>query len=397
VFKCKISGQKSGQIKGGKKMPRKGENIRKRKDGRWEGRYTDKSTNPPIVRSIYGKSYAEVKKTLLNIKASLSMLENIDYNILFQEVLNDWLKEKQNTIKKSSYVKYESCVLNHIIPHIGKIKFSKLNDDRIIEFFDVTLIEKKELSNSILKTVLYIIKSSIEFGNEKYYTHIKIKYKIKPRKQPELTLFNSDEISKIITITTISNNCRDLGILLSLCCGLRIGEVCALKWSDIDTDNGTIYITRTVQRLKSFDEQQKTEIVIGSPKSISSTRTIPLPDFLNNHLCKLRNIKNPDSFVLSGNNNLLEPRLYQYYFKSFLRDANLKNSNFHILRHTFATRCVEKGVDVKSLSEILGHSSVSITLNRYVHPTIEQKRIQLEKLFIMGQNFISQSCNTVQM
>ena len=192
----------------------------------------------------------------------------------------------------------------------------------------------------------------------------------------------------MITSITELKKTKDLGILLSLCCGLRIGEICALKWSDIDIENGTLYINKTVQRLKKEKaDQKKTELVISSPKSISSIRIIPLPMFLIEYLSEFKKNNVNESYVISGSINIFEPRSYQYYFKAFLQRENIRIFNYHILRHTFATRCIEKGVDIKSLSELLGHSNVNITLDKYVHPSLEQKRFQLEKLFISGQKF----------
>ena len=162
-------------------------------------------------------------------------------------------------------------------------------------------------------------------------------------------------------------------------CGLRIGEVCALQWTDIDTNKGILYVRRTVQRITNQGGKTKTKLFVGSPKSKSSIRAIPVPNFLVPIIYTLAQEDPPDAYILTGLiNKPLEPRTFQYYFNQVLNVAGIKKTKYHTLRHTFATNCVALGFDIKSLSEILGHSNVSITLNKYVHPTMQQKRLQMD-------------------
>ena len=170
------------------------------------------------------------------------------------------------------------------------------------------------------------------------------------------------------------------GMILSLYTGLRIGEVCALKWEDIDLSEGMLYVRKTISRVQSFDqkESRRTRIEIGMPKTENSFRQIPLPAFLRIYLRKIR--KGPDRYLLTAQRKYMEPRAYQYQYKKIMRELGLEQCNYHMLRHTFATRCIEAGFDLKSLSEILGHASVSITLNRYAHPTMRMKLQNMEKL-----------------
>ena len=162
---------------------------------------------------------------------------------------------------------------------------------------------------------------------------------------------------------------------LSLFTGLRIGELCALKWADIDLMNRTNSVSKTIQRIKSHN---CTQLVITEPKSISSVREIPIPDCILPLLKKF--CSNADFYILSGTAKAVEPRTMQYRFQSLLKKAKLPSIHFHALRHMFATNCVELGFDVKSLSEILGHSGVEITLNRYVHSSLERKKAFMKKL-----------------
>jgi integrase len=175
---------------------------------------------------------------------------------------------------------------------------------------------------------------------------------------------------------------RNIGILLSLYTGIRLGELCALMWSDIDFYEQIIRINKTAQRIKRFDGKNKTELVITAPKSDKSIREIPIPSFLLKLLMKHRQSIN--SYILSGTEWIVEPRLMQYHFKAVLKKANLPSMNFHQTRHIFATNCLICGFDIKTLSEILGHSTIELTLNRYVHSSKERKRECMEKLRIIS-------------
>ena len=181
-----------------------------------------------------------------------------------------------------------------------------------------------------------------------------------------------DEEACLITYLCENMDMTMLGILLCLFTGIRIGELCALKWDEINLSEQTLQIRRTMQRIRVDGSQgRKTEVKLCEPKSICSIRTIPLPDML---IELLSQYYAPGTFLLTGDSSrYVEPRTIQYRFKNILKACNISEANFHTTRHTFATRCIELGFDVKSLSEILGHSSVAITMNRYVHPTMALK------------------------
>jgi integrase len=171
-----------------------------------------------------------------------------------------------------------------------------------------------------------------------------------------------------------------LGILFALFCGLRIGEVCGLRWEDINPSAGTVRVQRTVERVADLDPNAKsrTKLIIGEPKTRSSLREIPLPRFLVEQLARYE--QKSGCYLLTNRDTPCEPSVFYGRYKNFMRRQGMGKYNFHALRHTFATRCVEEGFDIKSLSEILGHSNVSTTLGIYVHPTMEQKRAQMERL-----------------
>ena len=240
------------------------------------------------------------------------------------------------------------------------------------------------LSPKYVADISALIKSASKFAGRRYGYADKSEFMAVPKinKQREKAML-SDLEQNILTANLINNvTPSNTGILLSAATGMRIGELCALKWSDFDFEKRTITVSRTIQRIKNQDKNTATKIILTSPKSKTSIREIPIPDFLCGILNRIRSDK--DSFILTGTGRYTEPRTMQYRFKNILKKLGLPQVNFHSLRHMFATRCVTIGVDVKTLSEILGHSSVKITLDRYVHSSIERKRSCM-KLF--SENF----------
>lgn len=198
-----------------------------------------------------------------------------------------------------------------------------------------------------------------------------------------MTVLSKEEEQKLVSALMENKSLTKIGILLSLYTGIRIGELCALKWEDVSFDENLIIIRKTMQRLQKDSIQSKNEaktyILISKPKSQCSNRQIPLPSFLSVILQEYKGDKS--HFILTNSPySFIEPRTLQNQFKRILRQIDLRDVNYHSLRHTFATRCVEAGFDIKSLSEILGHSSVKITLDKYVHSSMEQKRVSMEKL-----------------
>ena len=293
-------------------------------------------------------------------------------NKSYAEILNNWLLEKKNYIKEQSYVKYHNVISNNIIPLLGKYRINKITQDVLDNYFQSSYF--CYLSLSTQNTIYYIIKSSI--NNKKISFE---KYTIKKPKCKINYLTNKEE--KILIDYILNNiNLNNLGILICLYTGIRIGEVCSLKWGDIDFVNNTISINRTSQRISNVSDREisKTKIIVTTPKSINSIRTIPIGisviDILKSYC------SNKDCYILTGTNNPKDTRVYEKHFERLLIKCNLRKINFHSLRHTFATRCIESGIDIKSLSEILGHSNYSVTLNIYVHSSIDQKRRSIDKM-----------------
>ncbi len=367
-------------------MPRKGENIYKRKDGRWEGRYIKKRdiSHKAVYGYLYGKSYTEVKNKLEQVKSQKSSRSTTSMN--FARLLDDWLENKKLCVKESTLSHYKMIIDKHILPLLGSYDISTVNTEIIQQYMNELLYNG--YSGKTASDILTVIKSILKYADCKGYKHncdlSIITLKNQKSNVETLTLFEQQKLSNYLVKNI---NYKNFGILLCLYTGIRIGELCALKWSDIDIRERILRVDKTMIRIQNNYSTQKdcnkTSIIITSPKSEDSVRTIPIPDFVVNILKKLR--RNPDTYVLTGSyDNYVEPRNMQYYFKTVLKKCEIRDVKFHILRHTFATRCVENGFEIKSLSEILGHSSIKITLDKYVHSSMDLKRKNMDKL-----NFLS--------
>lgn len=368
-------------------MARHGDNIRKRKDGRWEARYKafDVRKGRNIYRSVYGHTYDEAKKKRLAAKiaieeTSMRKSGNASKNenqsgsaVLFSQVATRWLGEIRDKKKLSTYVKYESIYKIHLAGILGSCMLSDITSQELQEkIFDHLSIDS--ISESLRESVCCVANQILSFADEKYSVCVPVLKKptAKYRKKSIETLSKNDQ-SKILSCIYEKPDKFSTGLLFCLYTGLRLGELCALKWTDFDFENMTVTISRTVQRIAVKGLTAKTVLMTTDPKSESSKRVIPLaPEMVG----LLTELKESEPYVFGGE-KALEPRTMQYRFKKILKKASIEDKNFHILRHTFATNCVENGMDVKVLSEILGHSDVKITLNRYVHPTMDSKRKQI--------------------
>lgn len=373
-------------------MARKGENIHKRKDGRWEGRYLkmEPRSGKKRYKSVYARSYSEVKRKLLLAKSE----EAKDSKVVkgswhyetwrFEELANRWLDSVKEGKKYSTYIKYTNIYETHLRKVLGKKKISEIRADSLKEIYESCK------SDSIQKSIYCVYNQISSYAFEKY--HIEMEKIPRPKLQKKQSvvevLSRADQIALLKKLYHEMDSYK-LAILICLSTGLRIGEVCGLKWSDIDFQGKLLYVNRTVQRLSVKDQDTKTMLIEGIPKSVHSKREIPIPDNLI-HLLLL--LKNDGEYVITPDKPT-EPKTLQNHFKKCLKEARLTEKNFHILRHTFATNCINAGVDVKSLSEILGHASVTITLNRYVHSTIETKRNHMNHLYAIYGHYVGQKCS----
>lgn len=372
-------------------MPRRGENIYKRKDGRWEGRYIRDYDLSGKARYgyLYAKTYMEVKSKLHSVISKKNKYEDMITEIRFSEMLDQWLLNIKPQIKDSSYIKYYNIIKNHIRPDLGDLIVTEITNSKLEDYVRYLFEYGKKnghgnMAPKSVKDILAVVKLVQEFGIRRnchlpcQVQNIRIKSEVK-----DITILNLPDQKRLERYLLSRDNRVCDGILLSLYSGIRIGELCALRWENILCEDGIIQIRCTMQRIQSLDDSEtdgpRTKILISTPKSKCSNREIPLPDFLKK---RIKDISGPapSCFFLTGSEQYVEPRCMSNQLKNILKILNIPDVNFHVLRHTFATRCIENNFDIKALSEILGHSSVNITLNRYVHTSLEQKRRNMKKL-----------------
>ena len=304
----------------------------------------------------------------------------------FSQLCSEWEESVQYQVKPSTYAVYFTMLEKHILPELGKYQVRKMNN-RIVDQF---LQDKQgqDLSWNTLRLIIFLLKAILHTGEDKgICTAEKIHYYIPKYKKPYMKVFDRGDAQRLISHLENSEKTFEMGLLISICTGIRVGELCGLKWGDVNWSRGTLQINRTVSRIRNpeideraekgrgaetGDHMSKTIVYIGTPKTGTSIREIPLPDFL---IIKMLDSKRGDScYILSGTEKCMEPRGVQRRFKNLLRRCNIPDINIHSLRHAFASKWIENGFDSKALSEILGHSSVKITMDIYVHSNMEQKK-----------------------
>lgn len=297
----------------------------------------------------------------------------------FGELVSLWKDEKVHYVKRSTFAAYSLILKNHLIPEFGTN--SEITEDELQRFV-ISKIEEG-LSQKSVKDIVIVLKMVLSYGVRKNifpYRSLKVKYPTERLRSDLPVMSRTDQKLMMSHIRKNLNN-RNLGIYLSLSAGLRIGEVCALKWCDLDLKNEVIHISKTLQRIYVIDEgSPHTEIVLGTPKTSHSIRVIPMSSDLVEILSDIVPGRYPYNYVMTDSKKPTEPRTYRNWYKALLHELGLPDIRFHGLRHSFATRCIESQCDYKTVSVILGHSDISTTLNLYVHPDMEQKRRCMERV-----------------
>ncbi len=370
-------------------MSRKGENITKRKDGRWEARVIcgyDEHHHAQY-RYLYGKTYAEAKAKKEYLRADIIQCRGgrIPSAHTVESLAAEFLQHKKTTVKPSTWTHYRYLLATYIPPHMAHMPLARLTTT-CIERYALELLQsggRKQggLSPKTVRDILGLLRSVLGYGAKRRYLSAEILDFASPAYVPPKTaVLARDEQTVLERFATENADSFRLGLCLALYTGLRLGELCALRWSDVNLVGAELSVHRTIRRIPS-ENAAKTEILISSPKTRSGVRTIPIPSCLTEYLTaqKSRALQD-DAYLLTGKDTYIEPANYYMKYKRWLKKLGLPRYSFHALRHTFATRCIESGFDVKTLSEILGHADVRITLNRYVHPSMELKHRQMEKL-----------------
>ena len=297
-----------------------------------------------------------------------------------REISVAWKEYKQPYVKQSTMAAYVLILENHILPNFGES--DTLHEQAVQEF----VLQKIEngLNVKSVKDILIVLKMVMKFGvkNEWMdYQEWDIKYPSSSTTK-ELEVLSVANHKKILNHIQSHFSFAGLGIYISLCTGLRIGEVCALKWSDINVSEGTITVNRTIERIYIINGTEKyTELVINTPKTQNSCRKIPMTKDLLAMVKPLKKVVNEDFYVLTNDEYPTVPRTSRGYCGKLMAKLGIPKLKYHGLRHSFATRCIEAGCDYKTVSVLLGHSNISTTLDLYVHPNMEQKKRCIAKVF----------------
>lgn len=291
-----------------------------------------------------------------------------------------WKEDKKKYVKQSTYSLYALILENHILPAFGKLY--ELEEETVQEFILHGI--SSGLSNKTIKDILIVLKMIMKFGAKNKlieYQEWDIKFPTE-RKKHELEVLSICNQKKLMKYINENFTFKNLGIYICLSARLRIGEICALAWNDIDVDAGVIYIRKTIERIYIVEgEKRYTELIIGTPKTKNSIREIPMTGDMMKMIKPLKKVVNENFFVLTNESKPTEPRTYRNYYNKLMDKLDIPKLKFHGLRHSFATRCIESNCDYKTVSVILGHSNISTTLNLYVHPNMEQKKKCIDKMF----------------
>jgi integrase len=344
-------------------------NIYLRNDGRYEARYVSGKDSKGHTRykAVYANTLEAVKERLCEALRRTEETPQIN-DITIVAALREHLLTESIRLKPSTVGVYSNYLNNYIAVYFKDMTVSELTNEKLQDFIKTQI--DNGLSATVVQSVFNFLKTGVT-GQSGIWNVV----------LPKIIKHKAD----FFTVTEqkqLEEAARDYGggtyvaIMLCLYTGLRIGEVCGLRYEDINFEKKTITIKRTIQRIKRKDSLNVTEIVALAPKSQSSNRAIPLPDFT----AQILTAKGGEGYVISDSEKPLEPRTLQYRFKRLTYAAGIRSVNFHTTRHTFAARAIENGFDVKTLSEIMGHSSAAITLTKYAHISDECKRRHMNAL-----------------
>lgn len=356
----------------------KGENIFKRRDGRWEARYCRGRRADGSIRYgyCYGKSYREAKEKAARCRAELAQSGPKDTRRM-DALCDEWLRERRARVKEATYIKYYSTIERHIKPEFCRVRAEDVTGAAVDAF--AARLGEKGLAPKTVRDILGVLRGVLHHAGRAAPMHY-------PRAaQTEMRVLSREEQERLAAFLAADMDCCKFGVLLALSTGVRIGELCALRWRSIDVAARTVRIEATMQRLQDVDGRggARTRVVIGAPKSEKSARTIPMTEALA-YLCMKMQPETGDAYVLTGTERYMEPRALQYRMQKYTQLCGLEGVHMHTLRHTFATRAVEVGFELKSLSEVLGHANTAVTLQRYVHSSMALKRENMAKLEAAG-------------
>ena len=297
----------------------------------------------------------------------------------FSKIVALWKEDKKQYVKRSTFAAYTLLIENHILPSFGEMALVEEQDVQTFVFRKLN----EGLSHKTIKDILIVLKMILRFGVKNQmteYRQIDIKFPTE-RDKHSIDILSRSHQKQIMEYIRLHFTFKNLGIYICLSAGMRIGEICALTWDDLDVENGIIHVRKTIQRIYVIEEHRKyTEVILDTPKTKNSIREIPMTKNLLKMIRPIKKIVNGNFYVLTNEPKPTEPRTYRNYYKQFMQSLGLPLMKFHGLRHSFAKRCIESKCDYKTVSVLLGHSNISTTLNLYVHPNLEQKKRCMEQM-----------------
>ena len=305
---------------------------------------------------------------------------------IFRYYAGYWLEKKKYEVRESTFANYTNLFVNNIIPCLGDIPCDEFNNNLLQKFAywckDNGGKDGNGVSEHYIKDSLLLIKAVIRDGqNEKVFPDFTFnQIKIPKTLQIENTkkVYTEKEYKKIIDYIFNNISSKSVGVLLGIYTGMRIGEICALQFNDIDFEENVIHVNKTIQRIYNpLDELEPSKIIITPGKTQNSIREIPITDKLSKILKGIK--KDNNFYVLSNSKKPIEPRTYRKFYNKLMKEAGVEPIKFHALRHTFASINIENGTDVKTISDILGHSDIAITLKTYTHTSQKAKMKAIEK------------------
>ena len=357
---------------------RKGENIYLRKDKRWEGRYPKgrKSDGKIKYGYVYGKTYTEVRQKLFPLRLKYHTIQEIHgtSSETFAEWSTYWLSVVMENVKPSTFSSYYYKLEKYILPIIKDIPLNELKSE---QGKSLLLALQNKLSRSTILVVFRILNKCLNHAKKcgRIITNPFSDIQLPKARRKKVDALSRSEQNQLMDVAKKEKKGRGVPVLLALHSGMRIGEIAALRWSDVDLENNLIHVNHTYQRISGIDPTKKTCLVFTDSKTETSIRVIPIGKSLKKMLVNYKK-QSRGEFVFSTNGQPSEPRLLTYHFHQIRKKANLQRIHFHQLRHTFATRCLEAKGDISSVSAILGHASTQMTLDTYASALLEQ-RIQV--------------------
>lgn len=345
-----------------------------RKDGRWETRISLGIVNGKRQsRSFYGATREQAEANMLSAFALSSDPAVTEMSV--KMLCYEWLNICELRVKVSTLANYRMKIEKHIIPHFGDKMCFDLTSKNAYEFMQSKL--RSGLSMRYVTDIMVLLKSLFRYAKREYGVISPFDNLVMPKcSKSEVRLLTENERKTLKAYLSAHKDPYTLGATLALAMGLRIGEICSLMWQDIDLEKRILSVRRTVQRVAVREGNTRTKVMIMPPKSENSVREIPIPADV---YCMLKNMEHtPEHFILSGSDKPLEPRKLQYHFAKMLKNADLPSVHFHSLRHSFACSALQAGFDLKTLSEILGHSRIELTMDLYIHSDLDRKRACME-------------------